>query len=392
VGVVVCAFALTGGPVAAAVHRSAVPAKTRTYSSLSAVSIAPHSTTAFAFGSSGSTTSSFYALRRSGGHWSKLKVKGGTSTDSLVGIAAASPKSAWIAGIDETTESGLILRSKGGAFKPMKTHFSGDSLSAIAASSPKHVWAVGTSASGPVVVGWNGHKWKNGKLPASAATDSFVAVSVAGKAVYLLGNGSTGPVVARSTGHKFTVKTVHLPTGGTVSSIAASSAKSAWLAGGISAMHGGTPVTHTLVLHGNGKKWTRVKTASPYPTDSLQRIAAAGKHAYAVGAGGKTTFTKGIDQHALVIAITGKHGKGEHVSSPGKTSGLTSVSASSKGAVAVGASYNGYLCGSDSANVVSSALAVSLHGSTWGSESTPHLRRAGSSYLTSRFAPDIPAC
>jgi hypothetical protein len=392
-GLVVTGAMLAGSPVSAATHRAALPAKAKVFTSLTAVSIAPHSTTAFAYGSkSGTTTSSTYGLRRSGGHWSTVKIKG-ASTVSLAGIAAASPKSAWIAGTDSSSEAGVILRSKGGAFKPMKTHLSGDSLYAIAASSPKHVWVVGTSVSGPIVIGWNGHKWSNGKLPKSAATDSFTGVSVAGKTVYLLGNSSAGSVVARSTGHKFSVKTLHVPTGGSVRAIAASSAKSVWVAGTISGTtHGGLPVSKTLVLHGNGKKWTRVKTASPYATNSIGAISAAGKHAYAVGSGGKATYKKGIDQHALVIAIAGKHGKSQHVSSPGKTSALGSVSASSKGAVAVGTSYNGYLCGPDSGTVVSTALAVGLHGSSWGGESTPHLRRAGASFATSSFAPDVPGC
>jgi hypothetical protein len=392
-GAVVSGMVLTGVPVSAASHHAGLPGKTRTFASLSQVSVAPHSTTAFALGSqSTGSTSSNLVLRRTGSHWSKLKVKGATGA-SLVSIAAGSPKSAWIVGsVFNGGEQGLILHSKGGTFTKMKTHAAGGALQAVAASSAKYAWAVGSGVGGGFVIHWNGHKWAPAKLPKSASTDSFNAVSVAGKAVWLLGQGTTGPVVAHGTGHRFTVKPVHVPTGGSVSSIAAASAKSAWLAGNLSVKHGSSFVTHTLVLHGNGKKWAKIKTPSPFPTDGLVSITAVGKRAYAVGSGGKISSPKGLDTHALAIAITGKHAKNQHVSAAGKTSGFAHVSASSKAAVAVGASYNGFLCGPHSLNVVSSPLAAALHGRSWRHQSTPKLRRAGAASYSASAVPAIPAC
>ena len=393
-GAVVSGMVLTGVPVAAASHHANLPDKTKTSAYLVGVAVAPRSTTAFAVGAqTKGTTSSYYALRRTGSHWSKLKVKGTTGA-SLVSVAAGSPKSAWIVGsVFNGGEQGLILHSKGGTFSKMKTHVAAGPLQAVAASSAKDAWAVGATAAGPLVIHWNGHKWAKAKLPKSTSSDSFSAVSVAGKAVWLLGNGSTGPIVAHGTGHKFRVKPVHVPTGGSLSAIAASSAKSAWVSGSIPAKHGATQVTHNLVLHGNGTKWSKVATPSPFQTDGIRAIAAAGKHAYAVGTGGKISSPKGLDEHAFVIAITGKHGKNQHVSVPGKTSGFASVSASSKATVAVGTSYNGFLCGPHSLNVISSPLAAARHGNSWGHQSTPKLRRAS---LSSRSAyaavPAVPAC
>ena len=100
---------LAGAPSASAatapVHAAAAAASSR-FASLAAIAVAPHSTTAFAFGRHGNaTTSAPYALRHHGNRWSTLKMA--NPADSSVTAIAAGLEVEGVAGRDRIPERGL---------------------------------------------------------------------------------------------------------------------------------------------------------------------------------------------------------------------------------------------------------------------------------------------
>lgn len=345
---------------------------------LSVVTVAPHSKVAFAIGSKYSgTKSTTYVGKRNGSHWKKLAVKAPANA-SFSAIAAGSPSSIWLVGSAfSTTQKALVERSHGGTFALMKTSLPGGLLQGVSASSASNAWVVGTaSGGGPILGRWNGHKWSALKVPATIMTDSFNQVSTTGPAVaWILGYSSSGPTVFKANGHTVSTVKLPVPTGASVRGIAASSAKSVWVVGSVSKVVGTSSVSSAFAMHYNGKSWKKYNLSTGYPSSTPSGIAAAGSKAYVAGAGSPKKFSsKGIVQNAFAMTFSGGKWHRNKVTKRGKSSAFAGVAASTKLAVAVGASYNGYLCGAQSAGVVGSPFAASLRGSSWNGEVTPKLR------------------
>jgi hypothetical protein len=189
---------------------------------------------------------------------------------------------------------------------------------------------------------------------------------------WMLGTNGALAGAAHWNGHHFTVTQIPVPANSTLRAIATTGAKETWVVGTSEVTKGSKSLSKILAMHWNGTKWSRVKTPSPYPNSYPMAITASGKHVYIAGSGGAYSNPKGFDQHAFVLSLKGQRWKSQHVASVGVTSSFTSVSTSSKASVAVGASYNGYVCGGKV--VTTSPLAESRHGTSWGRESAPKLR------------------
>jgi hypothetical protein len=344
---------------------------------LSAVTVAPHSKVAFALGSKyAGGKSTTYVGKRNGSHWKKLPVKLPTSA-SVSAIAAGSPSSIWLVGSNYSpTQKTLIERSHGGKFTPMKTSLPVGSLSGVSASSASNAWAVGTAAAGPLLARWNGHKWASVKVPATITDAAFTSVSTTGPSdAWIFGFSSGIQTLFHANGHTVSAVKIPLPTNGSVRAIAASSAKSVWVTGAVGKVEGKFSVSVAFAMHYTGKSWKKYNLSTGYPSSSPSGIAAAGSKAYVVGGGSPKKFTsKGIVQNAFAMTFSGGKWHRNKVTKRGKSSGFAGVAASKKLAVAVGTSYNGYLCGTHSLNVVGSPFAASLRGSSWNGEVTPKFR------------------
>jgi hypothetical protein len=137
-------------------------------------------------------------------------------------------------------------------------------LLGVGAASAGNAWAVGyagpTSAQKILMLHWNGSKWSRVTRPSVL-------------------NGTRGQLTA--------IKVV--------------SAADAWAVGDTSTAAG---VTHSLLLHWNGKVWSQVTTPAPVANGGLNAITATAAGGWAVG----YYFTppgSAVDYHSLVFRLTG---------------------------------------------------------------------------------------
>jgi hypothetical protein len=393
-GLVVAGVAAGSAPVGAAPRHEAAAAAlakgTIVTASLVAVSEAPHSSVAWAYGT-GSTAKgvgTLYALRRSGGHWAKKSMKA-PKDYQLFGIAAGSPRSVWIVGNTTTgaTVHSLVEHSSGGGFKPFKTSIGKGQLLSVSASSASNAWAVGDgllSAAGPLIAHWNGKSWKR-VSETSLAGDSFSLVSVSSpNNVWFYGTSATGNVIGVWNGHKLTVTAFTPP--GPLASISTTSAKNAW---GVGIVVIGTSGRSRLFAdHWNGKKWTATKLPTIGHSDSGPTVSAAGSR---VSIGAMETSKSGLDTAAIAFRYAGGKWKSAPTASPGHQSQISSISLSTKGGAAVGSWSVRGPCGFKHPTLPL-PFAESLVGTSWRQNSVAkfrfglaHLRMAG-------FAPSVASC
>jgi hypothetical protein len=361
---------LAGAPSASAakapVHAATAAASSR-FASLAAIAVAPHSTTAFAFGRHGnSTTSAPYALRGHGNHWSTLKMAN-PADSSITGIAAGSASKAWLVGtaFPSGGQVPFIESLKGSRFTHTKTKKLGTgNLVAVAASSAKNAWAVGDTVTGTAkAVHFNGKKWSSVKVPATMS--ELTAVSTTGKKnVWAITNVGGAPASAHFNGKKWSVTPI-APAGTNVTSIATTGGKKVIAVGYHFILKGKTEVLRPLTFRLAHKKWT--SSAAPFSLQGalLESVTALGKHGYAVGENASA------NQNSTPLVLRLSHGKwkSEKVAKRGHASALVSVGMSSKFAAAAGQWAVHPQC---TANATPPhAFIVSVHGSSWGQVAAP---------------------
>jgi hypothetical protein len=353
-------------PSAAAPSQPAHPAKSSTYySSLASVSVAPHSTTAYALGSHGSTTQTPYALKRTGGHWVREKVQH-VKNGSLTSVAAGSSSLAWAVGLvyQGSAYYVLIERSTGKGFTRMSSVKITGTLYSVAASSRTNAWAVGdTNAGAALVVHWNGKTWKT---VSTGLTQSVTSVSTTSPSnVWVFGNATAGPTADHWNGKKWTTSTIG-STADSLTGIGSSSGKNAWAVGYAFVSKGSSGSDKSVTFHWNGSRWTKVAAPSPGAQTYLESVTVHGSTAYASGSSaGKT----GVDTSPVVLKFSGGKWKAEKVTRRGQASYLNSISTSSKLVAAVGSWYVHPPCTAHA--TPPNPYIVSPHGSTWGQVSSP---------------------
>ncbi len=343
-----------------------VPAASTRSGALSDVSVAPRSTTAYALGThTTSSGSGFYALRRHGGRWKTVKVQK-ENLAQLTSVAAGSSTSAWIAGYyytkNGTAQKPLIEHSKGSGFRRVSNKLPDGQISGLAASSKKNAWATGsTTAGGPIAAHWNGHHWKSVAISAKTFGALGAVSTTSAKNVWALTNVNGQAASAHWNGKRWSLEAI-APTADLIVAIASSSAKNAWAVG----YTYGTKGAVTVTFHWNGKHWLKVASPSPGAQTLLESVTLHGHSGYAVGViSGKT----GLTSKPLVLKLSGKKWKVEHVAKRGQVSSLYSVSMSSKSAAAVGAWYLHQPCGPHGS--APKPFVVAPHGSHWGEVSAP---------------------
>jgi hypothetical protein len=178
-------------------------------------------------------------------------------------------------------------------------------LHAVAAVSPRDVWAVGCSGScnGPdsLIMHWNGTAWSKVASPdPGPGLDELTGVSVvSADDVWAVGydcsKASCGAaenvwdtLILHWNGTKWsTVPSPDpSPTVNELFGVTAVSADDVWAAGSeVPDILGATPMSHTLILHWNGTKWSQVSSPNaPGASNTIYGIAAnSATSAWAVG-------------------------------------------------------------------------------------------------------------
>jgi hypothetical protein len=361
---------LAGAPSAAAakapVHAAAAPAASSRFASLAAIAVAPHSSTAFAFGRHGNaTTNTPYALRHHGSRWSTLKVANGADT-SVSGLAAGSASRAWLVGMSfaKGQEVPYIESLKGSRFTHTKTRLGTGSLVAVSASSGKNAYAVGYTPTGTAkVVHFNGRKWSDVKVPSS--TTEFTAVSTTStKNLWAITSIDGAPASAHFNGRKWSVTRI-APAQTVVTAIATTGGTKAVAVGYHFIVKGNTEQLRPLTFRLAHGKWT--STAAPYSLAGglLEGVTVLGSHGYAVG----ESAAANQNSTPLVLHLSNGKWKSEKVAKRGHASSLVSVAMSSKFAAAAGQWAVHPAC---TANATPPhPFIVSPHGSTWGEVVSP---------------------
>jgi hypothetical protein len=244
---------------------------------------------------------------------------------------------------------------------------------AVATLSAGNIWAVGdvgvNSVEHILLEHWNGSSWTVIDGPAlgtstSAELDGVFAVSA--KNVWAVGwESSTAAgqqtLIVHWNGKTWTRQPSPSPgPDGELAAVHLSSARSGWAVGSVEASN---QHIKSLILRWNGTSWTRVASPSPDVDDDFTGVTAtSAASAWAVGAGGSR-----IEDHALIQHWNGT--KWTLVKTPkvGLASQLTGVSAASPSSVwAVGAFANG------KAQAVQT-LILRWNGKSWQRSASPNV-------------------
>lgn len=240
--------------------------------------------------------------------------------DDLYGVDAVSPADAWAVG-------DLGSNGPGPTLKTVVLHWNGttwarvpspdpsrqwDSLTGVSVMSRSDVWAVGDcgrggNASQNLILHWNGRAWT--RLPGPDTGDSLLSKV---SAVSPTDVWAAGETISRTDVHKTLV--LHWngtrwarvpspdpsPSDSELSSVSALSGRDVWADGVFIDSQGHR---HTLILHWNGTRWSRVPSPSPAGLlgSNLTAVSAlAPGDAWAVG----NVLRRGNDQ-ALVLRWNG---------------------------------------------------------------------------------------
>ncbi|MDR2986288.1 MAG: hypothetical protein LBV34_15740 [Nocardiopsaceae bacterium] len=164
-------------------------------------------------------------------------------------------------------------------------------LNGVTATSASNAWAVGRVGGGPaLIMHWNGKTWKRTALARhpGASFLSRVTAASAGNA-WAVGNTSRGgPAILHWNGRQWSRAAIPPPAGKPygLTGIAALSSGNAWAVGFTTDL---TRSTTNVILHWNGKAWSRVRSPNPFPGgdgNGLLGIGATSAHnVWAVGGG-----------------------------------------------------------------------------------------------------------
>jgi hypothetical protein len=339
-------------------------------SSLTAVSVVPGSTDAWAVGSAASASSSapiadwFHHNK-----WSKVAMKAPKNA-VFTGIAAASAHSIWATGEIPSLNvpTPVLMHSTGGTFRRVKVPgIGGGDFIAAAATSPSNVWVVGIAISSlqqlPIALHWNGKKWSQTTVSATAYGLALVSVSSSGpNNTWALGDHNGALAVFQWTGKAWTNPPITVDPAAAntqeLAGIATTSSTDAWTAG----THVTTNFHETTQAYTwSGAAWGRSKIPRPSSFTVIHGVSAVGNRAYVVG---NVRPKTGVSE-PIAMVFSGGSWQLQRVQDPKHNSYLQAVASSTKLTIAVGARYDG----NDASDTV--PLAEVLHGHRWTDTSSP---------------------
>ena len=211
----------------------------------------------------------------------------------LYGVKALTATDVWAVGL--TPSSSLALHWNGSTWSSYETNTG--YYTAVNGTWGHNVWAVGGtnwfSPSKPLAEHWSGRSWTRvpTQNPAGGGYFNAVTATSAGNAwaVGLVGPGPgapspTKPLIEHWNGRHWTIQGFPVPAnGGQFKGVAATSPSNAWAVGytGPSGLPGRA---QTLIMHWNGKSWTRVPSPNVGTADNLNAVTVVSSdNAWAVG-------------------------------------------------------------------------------------------------------------
>lgn len=248
-------------------------------------------------------------LRWNGRGWSKAAFRGpGGAVSTLLAVTSPSASSGWAAGYYQRRPGGpfrtLILRWNGTRWDMVTSPDpspGSNALYGIDALSSRNAWAVGNyclarcrgtlGRFGTLILRWNGRRWTRVKSPSvSRASNVLGDVTATGPGdVWATGYSCRGPSTCLELLHSRHLLIVHwngrrwskvtAPSKGQLSelgAVAATSAANAWAVGDYCvtiSKCSNFDRLRTLILHWNGRKWSQVRSPNPGPASSLGGLA-----------------------------------------------------------------------------------------------------------------------
>jgi hypothetical protein len=254
---------------------------------------------AWAIGTTGSSQT--LILHWNGTAWSRQASPNAPGVDLLDSATATSAGSAWAVGEacakTSQTCSPLILHWNGTRWSLTTSPLVADSdhLEDVTATSPDNAWADGLTCSitfgcpsGAMIVHWNGKTWSSQKLPATRGLGLIAIAAASARDGWAFGRIFNGgdtftPVALRWTGSRWATASppARLVPNGALESGAVTAPDDVWAVGLPDSGPG-----NTILIHWNGKTWSRVPSPTPGVRGSTQLgqvVALSGQDAWAVG-------------------------------------------------------------------------------------------------------------
>ena len=328
-------------------------------------------------------------LHWNGTKWAKVATpEPSHMQNDLESVSATSSTDAWAVGSYEDDLSGavktLVLHWDGTSWSQVQSPSRGAQTSVlwgVSADSPTDAWAVGNEGNGRhsfgFVLHWDGTRWSKVAVPNPSSVVTIRSVSaISPTDVWAVGgfqNGTTfafDSLVMHWDGSTWT-RVVHpnpSPSDNYLWDVSAASPADVWAVGDFYTNMRGNE--HTLVLHWNGKQWSKVPSPNPSPILSgLQAVdTVSSSEAWAVGSAGY------VDEHAETVRTITLHWDGAAwsvVPSPNPSAvdnelaGVGATSSSDAWAV-------GYEQTDDGVNA---SLTLRWDGTSWSQVPSPNVRR-----------------
>lgn len=242
--------------------------------------------------------------------WARVASPSPSSVSSdLEGVSATAASNAWAVGSYRNNKAAeietLVLHWNGKSWKqypapnPSPGHQDANVLNAVSATSASNAWAVGsygtsTNTSLPLILHWNGRSWQVSKvvIPMLLRVDLSGVSAVSASDVWAVGDYTTTNSPANRTlilhwnGRKWSRFNGANPTdASSLTAVSATSATSAW-AVGFYCKNTACSVAGTIILHWKGRAWQRfiVHDPSRAGRNVLSGVSAtSGTNAWAVG-------------------------------------------------------------------------------------------------------------
>ncbi|HJQ49786.1 MAG TPA: hypothetical protein VJ838_04675 [Gaiellaceae bacterium] len=162
------------------------------------------------------------------------------------------------------------------------------SLENSAIVSARDVWAVGLSATGPLMLHWNGNRWSRAAGPDFGGADGFyqaVARIPGTSGVWVFGqDGNGAELAARWTGSAWQNYTLPISGSGwatTDASLSAASASSAWIGISLRTDNGSY---EPWMIHWDGSSWSQIPAPNPGGKGEISGVnAGSPSDAWAIG-------------------------------------------------------------------------------------------------------------
>jgi hypothetical protein len=253
--------------------------------------------------------------------WRQVASPDPPGNDTLSGVAATSPASAWA--VRESGNRTMILHWNGRKWRQVRSPARGN-LAAVAATSADNAWAVGLGGNHMVLEHWNGRSWRQARSPVGTG-GLFGVTATSAASAWAVGDSGNRIIVLRWNGRSWRRFAAPDPKDGSIYAVTATSARNAWAVGTISPPN--SFLSRVLIEHWNGRSW-RLDPASQPPQCGCVLLgveASSARNAWAVG----------LDQdHIGFTDIVIEHWKGRRwrpVRSPVQDGLLDAVAVASAG-------------------------------------------------------------